>query len=117
MKYARLEGNYVAQVLSVDPLTIYAEWYAALFVSCPDAVQVGWIWNGTEFIESPPVPTLVDCLTKLKDFLSAHRDAEKLAWINAITQANGWPQTAEAWDTMLANMTWPAHPDLPTLPE
>ena len=115
MKYARLEGNYVAQILSVDPLTIYAEWYAAQFVSCPDEVQVGWLWNGTAFIESPPVPTLVQCLTKLNDFLAARREAEKLAWIGAVTLANGWPQTEGAWDTMLANETWPANPDLPPL--
>ena len=63
MHYARTENNIVAQVLRVDPLTIFAPDAAAMFTPCPQDVEVGWLWDGTDYTapaEAPiPIPQSV----------------------------------------------------------
>ena len=55
--YARLENNTVAQIMRVDPATIFDAAFAALFVECANAVEVGWLWDGEAFT-APPVPVI-----------------------------------------------------------
>lgn len=55
--YARLENNIVAQILRVDPATIFDAAFAAQFVECADTVDVGYLWDGETFT-TPPVITL-----------------------------------------------------------
>lgn len=43
----------VVQIIRVEPPTIYSPNDAALFRSCPDQVEVGWLDDGQRFY--PPV--------------------------------------------------------------
>lgn len=58
MNYARIENNTVAQVLRVNPSTIFGESFAALFAPCGDDVQAGWLWDGEAFT-APPAPAAI----------------------------------------------------------
>ena len=59
MNYARTEQNTVAQVLRVDPFSIFGDSFAGQFQSCGDDVAVGWLWDGETFAAPPAAPALV----------------------------------------------------------
>ena len=56
MQYARIENDTVAQLLRVEPESIFDPVYAALFVPCDDDVQVGWVRSGAGFAAPAPEP-------------------------------------------------------------
>ena len=54
--YAFIQNGTVAHVLRVDPSTIYAPTVAAQYIPAPDGVDVGWLYDGVEFIAPAPLP-------------------------------------------------------------
>lgn len=118
MKYARLEGNYVAQVMTNDPHNVYSPWYADQFVECPDWVDVGYLWNGeTYYLPPPPPPTLVQLHNAMFEFLQLKAETERYNWISAYTQVHGWPTDIAAWQATVASINWPGGLVMPPLPE
>ena len=57
--YAFIQNGIVTHVLRVEPSTIYAPTVAAQYVPAPDGVDVGWLYDGVEFIAPAPVPAPV----------------------------------------------------------
>ena len=53
--YAHITANTVDLVLRVAPHSVFADPYASEFIPCPPEVEVGWLYDGTEF--SAPAPT------------------------------------------------------------
>jgi hypothetical protein len=74
MKYAYIQNAIAAQVLRVEPASLYAPEMAAQFVECGDDVEVGWLWDGDSFIP-PPGPSLA----QLKAAKNAEINAARLA--------------------------------------
>ena len=54
--YAFIQNGIVTHVLRVEPSTIYAPTVAAQYVPAPDGVDVGWLYDGVEFIAPAPLP-------------------------------------------------------------
>ena len=54
--YAHITSGAVDFVLRVEPHSVFADPYASEFVPCPEGVQVGWLYDGAEFIAPAPVP-------------------------------------------------------------
>lgn len=119
MKHARLENNYVVQVyIGNDLLEVAGPELAALFVGCPEWVEVGMLWNGTTYvIPPPPPPSLTNCAVKMFEYMSNLEDTRRRAWITAFTAVNGWPADEAAWEATLQGLTWPNNMQYPPLPE
>ena len=56
MHYALTQNNIVTHVLRVPPESIYGPEVAAQYTPCSEDVQVGWLWQGGEFVAPPPTP-------------------------------------------------------------
>ena len=54
MHYALIESSVVKHVLRVPPENIFPPQTAALYMACPEDVDVGWTFADGEF--APPVP-------------------------------------------------------------
>lgn len=54
MHYALIESNVVKHVLRVPPENIFPAQTAALYMACPEDVEVGWTFADGEF--APPAP-------------------------------------------------------------
>ena len=54
--YAFIQNGIVTHVLRVEPSTVYAPTVAAQYVPAPDGVDVGWLYDGVEFIAPAPLP-------------------------------------------------------------
>lgn len=81
--YARTENNIVAQVLRVDPATIFEASSAAEFVACDDSVQAGWVWDGETFTAPPEPPTVIPQQVTMRQARLALLGAGLLAGVNA----------------------------------
>ena len=53
--YAHITSGTVDFVLRVSPHSVFGEPYASKFISCPQEVEVGWLYDGETF-SPPPVP-------------------------------------------------------------
>ncbi len=56
--YAFIQNGIVTHVLRVEPSTIYAPTVAAQYIPAPEGVEVGWLYDGVEFIAPAPAPTI-----------------------------------------------------------
>jgi hypothetical protein len=56
MHYALIESNVVKHVLRVPPENIFPAQTAALYVTCPEDVEVGWTFADGEFAPPAPLP-------------------------------------------------------------
>mgnify|MGYP000544162106 CR=1 FL=1 len=54
--YARIQNGYATDVRSDSPVGCFTDNLVAEFVTVPDDVQNGWLWDGTVFA-APPGPT------------------------------------------------------------
>ena len=54
--YVFIQNGIVTHVLRVEPSTIYAPTVAAQYIPAPEGVEVGWLYDGAEFIAPAPVP-------------------------------------------------------------
>lgn len=59
--YAHITGTTVDFVLRVAPHSVFGEPYASEFIPCPEGVEVGWLYDGSNFtapeLEPEPAPT------------------------------------------------------------
>ena len=104
MNYALIESNVVKHVLRVPPGNIFPAQTAALYVTCPLDVEVGWTFAGGAF--APP-PGLSPQLTsdQLRTALTAEyeRRMQAIAAGYPPSERESWPvQTSEA-QAMLAD--------------
>ncbi len=76
MKYAYIQNAIAAQVLRVEPASLYAPEMAAQFVACSDAVEVGWLWDG-EVFKAPPVAPIAERQSASWERIKAERDRRK----------------------------------------
>ena len=119
MKHARLESNLVVQVyIGPDLWEVFAPEFAALFVQCPEWVEIGMQWNGTTYVvPPPPPPSMTQCSTRMMEVMANIEDTRRRNWVTAYTAVNGWPADIAAWETTLQGLTWPVNVQYPTLPE
>ena len=83
MHYARTENNTVAQILRVDPATIFDASFAALFQPCLEAVEVGWLVDGNEFVAPPTPPVQIPQQVTMRQARLALLGAGLLSGVNA----------------------------------
>lgn len=57
--YARIQNGVVCDARAESPIGCYVDEFAAQFVSIPDGVGNGWLFDGTDFAAppEPPAPT------------------------------------------------------------
>ena len=53
MRYAIIENNIVVNIIVANQDFIDANYPSA--VACNDSVNIGWIWDGTNFIVPAPI--------------------------------------------------------------
>jgi len=82
MKYARSENNVVVQVIGNDPANLFMPEVVALFRSCPDAVQAGWLDNGTTYTAPPIKPPVIPQVVSMRQARLALLSDGKLATVN-----------------------------------
>ena len=56
MHYALTQNNIVTHILRVPPENIYGPEVASQYTPCGEDVQVGWLWQGGEFVAPPATP-------------------------------------------------------------
>jgi len=83
MKYARSENNVVVQVIGNDPARLFMPEVVALFRSCPDAVQAGWLDNGTTYTAPPVKPPAIPQVVSMRQARLALMGDLKLSTVNA----------------------------------
>lgn len=76
MHYALTQNNIVTHVLRVPPANIYGPEIAAQYTPCSEDVQVGWLWQGGEFVAPPPTP-LSERQAAAWERIKAERDRRK----------------------------------------
>lgn len=74
--YARINNGTVVFTMTANPSTVFAPDAAAEFVTCPDDVQVGWLYDGDEFTE-PPAASLAERQAAAWERIKAERDRRK----------------------------------------
>jgi hypothetical protein len=90
MRYAYVSQGVVEEAWSRDPFELFDPGYAQQFVSCPDAVQAGWTFDGTNW-SSPP--TITDA-----EQAAAIRDKRQRLLVNSDwTQLADSPADKAAW--------------------
>ena len=74
MKFAFVENGVVQEAWSRDPFELFVPGYASQFIACPEDVQSGWTFDGTNWAAPEPVvvepakaPTKVELLAKLQE--------------------------------------------------
>jgi hypothetical protein len=58
MRYAFVNHGVVQEAWSRDPFELFDAGYAALFITCPDEVEQGWIYDGSTWAAPAPTPLL-----------------------------------------------------------
>ena len=76
MHYALIESNVVKHVLRVPPENIYGPEVASQYEPCGEDVQVGWLWDGGEFV-APPATPLLERQAAAWERIKAERDRRK----------------------------------------
>lgn len=76
MQYAYTQNNIVTHVLRVPPENIYGPEVAAQYTPCGDDVQVGWLWQGGEFV-APHAAPIADRQAAAWERIKAERDRRK----------------------------------------
>ena len=99
MHYALIESNVVKHVLRVPPENIFPAQTAALYMACPEDVDVGWTFADGVF---QPPPRLSPQLTagQLRTALTAEyeRRMQAIAEGYPPSERESWPvQTSEAY--------------------
>jgi len=56
MQFARIQNGRVLDVRATPPTGCYTDEIVAQFVTVPDAVQNGWLFDGTDYTAPPPPP-------------------------------------------------------------
>jgi len=87
MKYARSENNVVVQVIGNDPANLFMPEVVALFRFCPDAVQAGWLDDGTTFTAPPIMPPAIPAFVTMRQARLALDAAGLLDTVNATISA------------------------------
>ncbi len=57
--YARIQNGYVVDVRTNSPIGCFTDNFVSQFISIPDEVENGWLFDGTSYIAppEPPQPT------------------------------------------------------------
>ena len=108
MHYALIESNVVKHVLRVPPENIFPAQTAALYVTCPVDVEVGWTFADGEFASPSPQPLQVSS-DQLRTALTAEyeRRMQAIAAGYPPSERESWPvQTSEAY-ALLVDATAP----------
>lgn len=86
MNYARLDGNTVAEIITVDDgantQDLFHPDIAGLFKKCASNVAVGWVFNAGKF-SAPPEPALSATKAALKANVDASAEIERLKYITS----------------------------------
>ena len=99
MHYALIESNIVKHVLRVPPENIFPAQTAALYMACPEDVDVGWTFADGEFSPPPRLPPQVTA-GQLRTALTAEyeRRMQAIAAGYPPSERESWPvQTSEAY--------------------
>ena len=99
MHYALIESNIVKHVLRVPPENIFPAQTAALYVTCPEDVEVGWTFADGVFAPPAPQPAQVTA-DQLRTALTAEyeRRMQAIAAGYPPSERESWPvQTSEAY--------------------
>lgn len=99
MHYALIESNVVKHVLRVHPENIFPAQTAALYIACPEDVEVGWTFSDGQFAPAEPQPTQVTA-DQLRTALTAEyeRRMQAIAAGYPPSERESWPvQTSEAY--------------------
>lgn len=95
MQYALTQNNIVVHILRVPPENIYGPEVAAQYTPCSEDVQVGWLWQGGEFV-APPAAPLAERQAAAWERIKAERDRRKFAgvkvgtdWFHCDTDSRG----------------------------
>jgi len=92
MRFARPENGVVQQTLNVPPENIYPPSYASLFLPCPDEVEVGWTYDGTNWAAPVPPPLNIwDLVGELNNEQMARAAARRETFCQDYITANGMP--------------------------
>ena len=99
MHYALIESNVVKHVLRVHPENIFPAQTAALYMACPEDVDVGWTFADGGFSQPPRIsPQLTS--DQLRTALTAEyeRRMQAIAAGYPPSERESWPvQTSEAY--------------------
>lgn len=109
MIYARTENNIVTDTLRVEPHTIYPSAYASQFVSAPDEVQRGWLFDGASYTAPPAPPAQVPQSISPRQIRQALTAAGLRASVEAAVAAGSqdlkdWYEFATAFERTNANV-------------
>ena len=108
MHYALIESNVVKHVLRVPPENIFPAQTAALYMACPEDVDVGWTFADGVFSQPPRISPQLTA-----DQLRAALNAEYERRMQAIaagyppSERESWPVQTEEAKTLLADPTAP----------
>jgi hypothetical protein len=56
MRYAFVQNGVVQEAWSRDPVELFGPGYASQFVNCPDEVEQGWTFDGSNWTAPSPLP-------------------------------------------------------------
>ena len=106
MHYALIESNIVKHVLRVPPENIFPVQTAALYMACPEDVDVGWVFVAEVFSPPPkPLPQLT--ADQLRTALTSEyeRRMQAIAAGYPPSERESWPvQTSEAYALLADSM-------------
>ena len=106
MNYALIESNVVKHILRVPPENIFPAQTAALYMACPEDVEVGWTFADGVFARPEPQPAQTTA-DQLRTALTAEyeRRMQAIAAGYPPSERESWPvQTSEAY-ALLADST------------
>ena len=106
MHYALIESNVVKHILRVHPENIFPAQTAALYMACPEDVEVGWTFADGGFSQPPRISPQLTA-DQLRTALTAEyeRRMQAIAAGYPPSERESWPvQTSEAY-ALLADST------------
>lgn len=108
MNYALIESNIVKHVLRVPPENIFPAQTAALYMACPEDVDVGWTFADGVFSQPPRIsPQLTADQLRTALTTEYERRMQAIAAGYPPSERESWPvQTSEAY-ALLVDATAP----------
>ena len=84
MKYAHITNGIVDFACENNPVNLFAASYAAEFITAPDDVQTGWLYDGSAFTAPPVQPATVPQSVTMRQARLALLAVGKLDTINTV---------------------------------
>lgn len=87
MRFAYVEHGVVQEAWSRNPFDLFAGGYASRFVPCPDDVEAGWRFDGTNWTPAPFQTVQTPSAVSMRQARLALLQAGKLADVDAAIAA------------------------------